>query len=55
MQAAITTIFNAGLQRDPSATELAAFMNEVSGAATSQIFLEDVAVAVGASVPFVMR
>ncbi|HZV01016.1 MAG TPA: DUF1549 domain-containing protein [Planctomycetota bacterium] len=55
MEAAITTIFNAGLQRDPSATELAAFMNEVSGAATSQMFLEDVAVAVGASVPFVMR
>jgi hypothetical protein len=56
LQSAITTIFNAGLQRDPSAAELATFMTEGTAAGvTSDMFLQDTAVAVGASIEYVMR
>ena len=59
MQQAITTLFEAALQRDPSATELAAFMTESTNATTAGettlMFLQDSAVALGASIEYVMR
>jgi len=55
LESAVTTIFHAGLSRDPSAAELTAFTNERASAASTQVFLQDTAVAVGASIEFVMR
>lgn len=55
MDAAITTLFRAALSRDPSAAELATFVNESKTAATPREFLQDAAVALGASIEFVIR
>jgi hypothetical protein len=56
MQDAINTIFLAALQREPSTTEMSTFMTENANAATtSDTFLQDVAVAVGSSIEYVMR
>jgi hypothetical protein len=59
LQQAITTLFQSALQRDPSSTELAAFMTEsqnaTTGGETTLMFLQDVAVALGASIEYVMR
>jgi len=55
MQQAVTTLFNSALQRDPSTTELNAFITESASAATPREFLQDAAVALGASIEYVMR
>jgi hypothetical protein len=59
LQQAITTLFQSALQRDPSATELAAFMTEsqnaTTGGETTLMYLQDVAVALNASIEYVMR
>jgi len=52
---AITTLFHAALSRDPSAAELNTFVTERAGATTTQMFLEDAAVALGASIEYVMK
>ena len=55
IESAITTIFRAALSRDPSAAELNTFVTESKTAATTKEFLQDAAVAVGASIEYVMR
>jgi hypothetical protein len=55
LEDAIMMIFRAGLSRDPSAAELATFVTESKTAANTREFLQDAAVAVGASLEYVMR
>lgn len=55
LEDAVTSIFRSALSRDPSPTELNAFVTERANAKTTQEFLQDAAVAVGASIEYVMR
>lgn len=55
MEDAIKTLFRAALSRDPNASELSTFATEAKGAATAREALEDVAVALAASIEFSMR
>lgn len=55
LQDAITTLFETALSRDPSPTEMSTFVTERANATTTQMFLEDSAVALGASIEYVMR
>jgi hypothetical protein len=55
LEDAVATIFRTALSRDPSAAELNSFVTESQTAATTKEFLQDAAVAVGASIEYVMR
>ncbi len=55
LDAALGTLFRTALSRDPSPAELQVFKTERGSAANTREFLQDAAVALGATIEYVMR